>query len=98
MVQFNLIFQADAEHLFMFPTVVEKQKSFDLSVTPKNPWVMGTLLWAAVCTYVWYLNPVYGFGFSASINGPVQIGWLIKADVHDGFQYECASWSGLPVT
>lgn len=37
MVQFNLIFQADAEHLFMFPTVVEKQKSFDLSVTPKNP-------------------------------------------------------------
>lgn len=45
MVQFSLIFQADSDHLLMLPTVAEKQKLFDLSVTPEIlEEVMGTLL------------------------------------------------------
>lgn len=66
----------------MLPTVAEKQKSFDLSVTLEilEQELMGTLLWAVVCTvYVWYLkHPVFGFGSSASLKDQVQIGCYVK--------------------
>lgn len=50
MVQFSLIFQADAEHLLMLPTVAEK--SFDLSVPPE---ILEEDLWEPCCEQ-WFVH------------------------------------------